>query len=224
MGASSKMTCAAFPPNSKVRCFEEPASSSRISLPTWVEPVKATLSTSGWETTSAPVPPAPVTTLSAPGGSPASSVSWAKTSAVSGVVSAGLSTTEFPVARAGVLQLVRPARVVEEMCGNQGEIDVTRLFDRLAPVQRLQDGELPGALLDHAGNTEHELCPLSWGHRPPISLEGPAAGGGALVPPRLARLGHLGELLFGGGVDGGEVVTRLRLSHLPVDVEAISVL
>ena len=39
--------------------------------------------------------------FSAPGGSPASAVSRAKARAVSGVVSAGLSTTVLPVARAG---------------------------------------------------------------------------------------------------------------------------
>ena len=41
-----------------------------------------------------------------------------------------------------VLQLVRPARVVEEMCGRQWQIDVARLLDRLAAVQRLEDGKL----------------------------------------------------------------------------------
>ena len=38
-----------------------------------------------------------------PSGNPASAHNWANSSAVSGVVSAGLSTTVFPAARAGAI-------------------------------------------------------------------------------------------------------------------------
>ena len=47
--------------------------------------------------------PSPVTTLSTPGGSPASCASSANSSAVSGVNSAGLSTTVLPAASAGAI-------------------------------------------------------------------------------------------------------------------------
>ena len=71
-------------------------------LPTAVDPVKATLSMPGCAASAAPaVGPSPVTTLSAPGGNPASSASSASRSAVSGVSSAGLSTIAQPVASAG---------------------------------------------------------------------------------------------------------------------------
>ncbi len=43
----------------------------------------------------------PGTTLMVPAGTPASSAIWAKRSALSGVCSAGLSTMQLPVARAG---------------------------------------------------------------------------------------------------------------------------
>ena len=78
-----------------------PASSVWIRLPTSVEPVKATLSIPGCPTSADPVAPAPVTMLTTPGGSSASWRTSASSSAVSGVVSAGLSTTVLPVASAG---------------------------------------------------------------------------------------------------------------------------
>ena len=59
-------------------------------LPTAVEPVNAILSTSGCSTIAAPVAPAPVTILTTPGGRPASRMTSASLSAVSGVVSAFL--------------------------------------------------------------------------------------------------------------------------------------
>jgi len=78
-----------------------PATARAICRPTSVDPVNATLSTSGWATTAAPVAPPPVTMFTTPGGRSACWQIWAKVSAVRGVVSAGLSTTVLPVARAG---------------------------------------------------------------------------------------------------------------------------
>ena len=74
-----------------------------ISLPTSVEPVNATLSSPSWPTSAAPTSPAPGSTLSTPGGSPASAAISASTRAVSGVVSAGLRTTVLPQASAGAI-------------------------------------------------------------------------------------------------------------------------
>ena len=92
-----------LPPSSRVSFFRLVApEAATISLPTSVEPVKATLSTSLCAASAAPaVSPNPVTTLTTPSGTPASAISPASRSAVSGVCSAGLSTTQFPVARAG---------------------------------------------------------------------------------------------------------------------------
>ena len=77
-----------------------PASRRWIALPTSVEPVNATLSTSA-STSAAPVRPSPVTMLTTPGGSSAWRTTSQKRSAVSGVVSAGLRTTVLPAASAG---------------------------------------------------------------------------------------------------------------------------
>jgi hypothetical protein len=70
-------------------------------MPVAVEPVKATLSTSGWRTSARPVgSPGPVTTLKTPGGKPARSKSFANSSVEAGVCSAGLATTVHPAASA----------------------------------------------------------------------------------------------------------------------------
>ena len=72
-----------------------------MSRPTAVEPVNATLSMPGWRTNAAPAAPSPGTIDTTPGGSSASWITSASSSAVSGVVSAGLSTQVLPHARAG---------------------------------------------------------------------------------------------------------------------------
>ena len=73
-----------------------------IDLPTSVEPVNTSLRTSGCVTKRSPTTePLPVMTLKTPSGMPASSASSAKRIAVSGVTSAGLSTTVLPAASAG---------------------------------------------------------------------------------------------------------------------------
>ena len=92
-----------LPPSSRVSFFRLLApEAATISLPTSVDPVKATLSTSWWAASAAPaVSPNPVTTFTTPSGTPASAISSASRSAVSGVCSAGLRTTQLPAASAG---------------------------------------------------------------------------------------------------------------------------
>ena len=71
-------------------------------VPTSVDPVKTTLCTSGCETNRCPTTePDPTITWNSPSGRPASSASSPSRTAVSGVSSAGLSTTAFPAASAG---------------------------------------------------------------------------------------------------------------------------
>ena len=91
-----------LPPSSSVSFLRLPAAAATISLPTSVEPVKATLSTPSCAARAAPaVSPKPVTTLTTPLGMPASAMSSARRKAVSGVCSAGLRTTQLPAASAG---------------------------------------------------------------------------------------------------------------------------
>ena len=56
-----------------------------------------------------------------------------------------------------VAELVGPAGVVEEVRGRERDVDVAGLPERLAPVDRLDDRELAGALLDQAGDPEQVL-------------------------------------------------------------------
>ena len=73
-----------------------------IRRPTTVEPVNATLSTSGCEASSSPtVEPPPVITFTTPFGRSVSSRISASLSAVSGVLDAGFRTHVLPIASAG---------------------------------------------------------------------------------------------------------------------------
>ena len=227
-----------------------PATDLAIARPTSVEPVNATLSTSGCATSARPVSPAPVTMLTTPGGRSACWQISANSSAVSGVVSAGFSTTVLPqasagrdlpgqhqqrevprddlagdaerrgLAVAGVLQLVGPAGVVEEVRGDDRDVDVARLLDRLAVVDRLQDGELAAALLDDPGDPVEVLGALAARHPAPDAVVGPAGGLHGAVDVGLVGLGDLGQDLLGGGVDRLERCA-VAVDELAVDEQAV---
>ncbi len=77
-----------------------------------------------------------------------------------------------PPVREGVLELVGPAGVVEEVRGRERQVDVARLLDRLAAVERLGDGELARALLEDAGDAEEVLRALCRAQRRPAVREG----------------------------------------------------
>src|SRR5919106_849579 len=220
-GASSNTMLAALPPSSRVSFLPDPARARWIALPTSVEPVKATLSTAEWATRAAPVAPAPVRMLTTPSGSPASWRTSPRRSAVSGVVSAGLRTTVLPAAREGVVELVGPAGVVEEVGRGQGQVDVAGLLDRLAAVHRLQDRELPGPFLQHPGDPVQVLGPL--GPRQPRPDLGVGAAGGldGRVHVLLPGLGDRGQDLLGGRVDGLEVLPGRRLDPAPPDQQPV---
>ena len=80
-------------------------------LPTSVLPVKDSFRTRGCSSTAAVIVLAlrPGTTLTTPGGTPASASTSATASAVSGVSVAGLSTTAQPAASAGAILRVAMA-------------------------------------------------------------------------------------------------------------------
>ena len=100
--ASAKITFALLPPSSKVQRLTWSAQPFMIILPTAVDPVKQILRTPGWVTKRSPTTaPRPGMTVNTPSGSPASRPSSASRIAVSGVSSAGLSTTVLPAASAG---------------------------------------------------------------------------------------------------------------------------
>ena len=252
-GASSNTMFAALPPSSSVRRFPLPAVARRMILPTSVEPVKAILSTSA-STSAAPVSPAPVTMFTTPGGSSASWITSASRSAVSGVVSAGFSTTVLPGGeRRGELprghqqrevprddlagHAERPGRApgerVLELVGPPRVVEEVRGRERQVDVARLLDRLAAVHRLEH-GELARALLELA---RDAVDVlralaagEGlPGAGrrAGSLDGERHvldARLGDLGERLLGRRVDRREPPAALRLDELPADEQPVAVL
>ena len=92
-----------LPPSSSDSFLPLPAVALRISRPTSVEPVNASLSMPAWLTSNSPTRPSPVTIFTTPGGTPARWQISANSSAVSEVNSAGLNTTLLPAASAGAI-------------------------------------------------------------------------------------------------------------------------
>ena len=103
IGASSKTMLAALPPSSRVSALSVPATARPISLPTAVEPVNATLSTSGCLTSARPISPGPVMMLTTPGRQVRLAAHVGEEQRRSGVEDAGLSTTVLPAASAGAI-------------------------------------------------------------------------------------------------------------------------
>ena len=93
---------ALLPPSSSVTRLTCAAAPAITRVPTSVEPVKTILRTSGWVTKRSPTTsPAPGSTQSRSAGRPASTASSPSRSVVSGVHSAGLTSTALPAASAG---------------------------------------------------------------------------------------------------------------------------
>ena len=124
------------------------------------------------------------------------------------------------VPKPGVLELVGPAGVVEEVRGHQRDVDVAGLLDRLAVVDRLEHGQLAGALLDDAGDPVEVLGALAAGHPRPGPRVGPPRGLHRRVDVGLVGLGDLGEHLLGGRVDGLERAA-VAVDELAVDEQTV---
>jgi hypothetical protein len=96
-----------LPPSSSVDPMNRPAAAEAIRAPVAVLPVNEILARAGWSTSGCPAStPNPVTTLTAPGGKPASTASSASRSTVADVYSDGLITTVLPTHSAGASLLV----------------------------------------------------------------------------------------------------------------------
>ena len=101
--ASAKTTAGLLPPSSRLTRLQPRHAAIMIFWPTARLPVNDSLSTIGWLISASPVgSPGPVTTLSTPSGSPASSaISLASRSTANVAYSEGLSTIVQPAASAG---------------------------------------------------------------------------------------------------------------------------
>ena len=109
--ASARTTNGALPPSSIAHLRTLPAAVRSSSRPTSVEPVNDSMRVRGWVSMASTTGPGSevVTTLSTPGGRPASSSSAATARAVSGVSAAGLRTAVQPAASAGAILRVAMA-------------------------------------------------------------------------------------------------------------------
>jgi hypothetical protein len=105
---------------------------------------------------------------------------------------------------AGMSQFVGPAGVVEEMRRHQGHVDIARLADRLAVVDRLQHRQLTRPLLHDPGDPVQVLGPLPTRHGRPDVVERLPSRRDGRVDVFGRRLHDLGQHLFRRGVDGLE--------------------
>ncbi len=245
-GASSKTMLAALPPSSRVTFLSVPAIARAIALPTPVDPVKATLSTSGWLDERLPGAARAGDDVDDAGRqvgllADLGEEQRGQRRGLGRLEHDGVAARErrgdLPgqhqqreVPRdhlpgdaerlrvgpeAGVLELVGPAGVVEEVRRDDRDVDVARLLDRLAVVERLEDGELAAALLDDARDPVEVLGALAARHPRPDARVGAARGLDGGVDVGLVGLGDLGEHLLGRGAD--------RLERRAVTVDELAV-
>src|SRR5204862_5274385 len=121
-------------------------------------------------------------------------------------------------------ELVRPARVVEEVRGGKRQVDVAGLPDRLAAVERLEHRELTRALLEDARDAEQVLRPLARGQLGPAVREGLARGLDGQPDVLWTGVRHLGESLLRRRADARMELARARLDEFAADEEAVAVI
>ena len=253
IGASSNTMFAALPPSSSVSFLPEPATSFAIARPTPVEPVKATLSTSGCEhqrraggagarhdVDDAGRQVGLLQDLGEDQRRQRRRLGGLEDDGVAGRERGGdlpgeHQQREVPRddlagdaegagagAEPGVVELVGPAGVVEEPRGDERDVDVAALLDRLAVVEALGHGELACALLHEPGDAEEVLAAVAAAHLRPGLVVGAASGGDGGVDIRLAGRGDRRDVRFVGGRDRGEALAG-PLDELTVDEEAVLV-
>ena len=99
----------------------------------------------------------------------------------------------------GVVELVGPARVVEEPGCDEGHVDVAALLDRLAVVEALGDRELTSPLLHETGDAEQVLAPITTAHLRPGLVVCATGGGDRAIDVLIARGRDLGDAGLVGG-------------------------
>ena len=122
----------------------------------------------------------------------------------------------------GILQLVGPARVVEEVGRSERQVYIPRLLDRLAAVHRLQNRQLSGMLLQQAGDAVEILRTLRRRQLRPVLLVATPRRLHCRIDLRRAPLTELGQLLLGRRIARTEVA--LRRGELAVDEVAVPLL
>ena len=121
----------------------------------------------------------------------------------------------------GVVELVGPARVVEEVGGHQRDVDVAALADGLAVVDGLEHRQLAGPLLHEAGEPIQVLAAVAAAQSGPGTVVGGAGGIDRTVDVLRAGGHDLGQHLFRGRVDGLEAGPVDGVDHLAADEQAV---
>ena len=160
-----------LPPSSSETGASRAPAREAISAPVVSLPVKEILATPGWSTRASPASRSPVTTLSTPGGKPASAARCSVSSTLALACSDGLTTTVFPAASAGASEYIVSS--TGEFQGNDDPDDAERLAKRVVeharPVERdhaaldlvREPAEVVEPVRDHPELGEHLLVELA---------------------------------------------------------------
>ena len=141
--ASSRMIAADLPPSSSTQRLTCAPQTSPIFLPTSVEPVNVTMSTSGWATRCSDASRVAATMLITPGGNPASVTRSAIANSVSGSGSGALTTAVQPATIAGAIFWAIPGS--GKLNARQRRHDADRLAHEQALALVLHDQPAGGA-------------------------------------------------------------------------------
>jgi hypothetical protein len=108
--------------------------------------------------------------------------------------------------------------------GRERQVDVARLPDRLAAVERLEHGELARALLEDARDAKEVLRPLARPQPGPSVRVRVAGGLHGQAHVLGAGVGDLGQRLLVARRDARLELGRARLDPLAADEEAVALL
>src|SRR5262249_34161237 len=116
------------------------------------------------------------------------------------------------------VDLRRPASVIAERLNRPGNINIARLEECFAVVERLQLGELVLMLLDEIGNTQQDFRPFSrLLMRPRAFVKGFACSLYRALDVLRVTFGNRCEGLGGGRVDCHEGFSRGRIDPFAAD-------
>ena len=117
------------------------------------------------------------------------------------------------------MNLVGPARIVLEAFGRRRNLDLARLEDRLAVVQRLEPRNLVSLLEQLLADLPYELAALARRQLAPRPIERRARRRHGRVNIRFVRRRDLGDHLFGRRVDDLDRLPANGIAPFVVDEE-----
>ena len=109
------------------------------------------------------------------------------------------------------MDLVGPAGVIPHRGHGQRQVDVARVGQRLAVVERFQSRQLVDLVFDQVAELVDQPAALAGIHpRPRTAVEGLAGGSHGRLHVSRVALGHARNRLFGGRVDRFEGASASR--------------